>query len=82
MSNQDDPRMIIGRMNDRIPSDQPKITTTYQERGPDHAQEHKCTYMLGTDKIASGEWKSNQKDAKLSAATAAVPILRQWGHKG
>jgi hypothetical protein len=82
MSNQDDPRMIIGRMNDRILDGQPKITPTYEERGPNNAKEYMCTWLLGTDTIASGEWKPNKADARLSAAEVAVPVLRRWGLRG
>jgi hypothetical protein len=69
-------------MNDRILNGQPKIIPTYEERGPDNAKEYMCTWLLGTDTIASGEWMPNKPDARLSAAEAAVPILRQWGYWG
>lgn len=80
-SRNEDPRAIIGRMNDRIHHPNPKITPRYLERGPENSREYRCTYYIGDTEVESGEWKFKKADATKSAATNSLPKLRLWNYQ-
>jgi len=76
----DNPISAISRINDVIPETDHKISYRIDDRGPLNAKEFQCTYYLGADVIASGEWERSKAEARRSAANTSLPLLRQWGH--
>lgn len=54
------------------------VSFSFTEEGPEHDRRYKCTYVLGGTTTRTGEWKRNKPDAKESAATLALFVLRIW----
>jgi hypothetical protein len=75
-----DARAVIGRINDQIQPGQPKISSEIAEDGPQQSKLFQCTYYLGNNFIASGEWKPSKAEARLSAAIPSLVLLRTWGY--
>jgi hypothetical protein len=74
-----DARAVIGRINVNIGPGQPRISDDIEEDGPQHAKLYRCTYYLGAEAIATGEWRNAKGEARLSAAVPALVVLRARG---